>query len=215
MPVRQAPIRCSGGAYGRKTWGATFLDLAVIGGSLDNSSRRNIFGGLAAQVANANYGGWFINPSLSFGRTFDVNPLGITVTPALKVRYVDAHFDGYMESGSTANLTVNGRDFAAWEERAELTFADTAKWGASRITGRVTIGGLAQQRTGGGLVDIAFLGQSFLASTPDRASITGGFGSAGIDWQIGNLTVFATGEAMASDDSSRVYSGRGGVRLNW
>jgi len=35
-----------GGAYGRKMWGGTFLDLAVIGGNLANTNVRNIGGGL-------------------------------------------------------------------------------------------------------------------------------------------------------------------------
>ncbi|WP_170631298.1 autotransporter domain-containing protein, partial [Acinetobacter baumannii] len=45
-----------GGAYGRKTGGANFLDLAVIGGSLDNTTVRNIGGGLALLSASATYG---------------------------------------------------------------------------------------------------------------------------------------------------------------
>jgi len=205
-----------GGGYGRKTWGATFLDLAVIGGNLDNRNARTINGGLAVQTATASYGGWFVDPSLTLGRRIDIDGRGFTVTPAIKARYVAAHFDGYTETGSTANLTVAGRDFQAWEERAELTFANsTMMANGSRVTARVAGGILGQQRSSGGLVNIALLGQSFLAATPDRASIAGGYGSAGIDWQMGRVTLFAAGEATYSNDVARSYAGKGGVRVGW
>ncbi len=205
-----------GGAYGRQTWGGTFLDLAVIAGNLDNANVRNISGGLAFQTATASYGGWFVDPSLTAGRRFDIDGRGFTITPAVKARYLAAHFDGYTETGSSANLTVAGRNFQAWEERAELTFANTSTMGnGNRVTARVTIGALAQQRSAGGQVNIALLGQNFLAATPDRGSITGGFGSAGLDWQMGNVALFALGEATSTNDSTRTYAGKGGVRVSW
>jgi outer membrane autotransporter protein len=183
-----------GGAYGRKMWGATFLDLAVIGGNLDNTSARNIGDGLALQTATASYGGWFVDPSLTVGHRIDIDGRGFAITPAMKLRYVAAHFDGYTETGSAANLTVAGRDFQAFEERAEITFANTLTMAnGSHLTGRVTGGILGQQRSTGGEVNIALLGQSFLAATRDRGSIAGGYGSAGLDWQMGKLTLFAAG----------------------
>ena len=132
-----------GGAYGRFTRGSTFLDLAVIGGNLNNSNARTIAGGLALQTATASYGGWFVEPAMTLGQRIEIDQRGFTITPAVKARYVEAHFDGYTETGSTANLTIGGRDFQAWEERAEITFANTGMIGANRITARVT-GGLAR-----------------------------------------------------------------------
>jgi hypothetical protein len=208
-----------GGAYGRKMWGGTFLDLAVIGGNLANTNVRNIGGGLGLVSANASYGGWFIDPSLAFGHRFDVNlvPGNFTITPAVKVRYLDAHFDGYAESGAgVANLVVAGRDFQAWEERAELTFANSfTVAGGHRVMVRVTGGALAQQRSAGGQVNIALLGQNFLAATPDRGSISGAFGGAGLDWQMGNVTLFASGEATGTNDSTHTFAAKGGARMSW
>jgi uncharacterized protein with beta-barrel porin domain len=207
-----------GGAYGRKMWGGSFLDLAVIGGNLANTNVRNIGGGLGLASANASYGGWFINPSLAFGHRFDVDLHGnFTITPAVKVRYVDAHFDGYTETGAgAADLVVAGRDFQAWEERAELTLANTFTVGSGhRVMVRVTGGALAQQRSAGGQVNIVLVGQNFLAAAPDRGSITGAFGGAGLDWQIGNVTLFASGEATGTNDSTRSYAAKGGARMSW
>ena len=204
-----------GGAYGRLTRGSTFLDLAVVGGSLDNSSARAIAGGLAPQIATASYGGWFVDPAMMLGHRIDIDQRGFTITPALRVRYVAAHFDGYTETGSTANLTIDGRDFQAWEERVEITFANTRMIGASRVTARVTGGFLGDQRSTGGQVNIALLDQNFLAATPDRGSIAGGYGSAGLDWQIGRVTLFAAGEATYTNDATKIYAGKGGVRVAW
>lgn len=206
-----------GGAYGRRNWGGTFLDLAVIGGNLDNSNIRNIGGGLAFATANASYGGWFVMPSMMLGQRIDINRSGLTVTPAVKVRYVAARFDGYSESGAgVANLTVASRDFQAFEERAEITLANTSTLAnGSRVTARVTGGMLGQQRTGGGEVNVALIGQNFIATTPDRSSVAGGYGSAGLDWQIGNVTLFSAGEATYTNDAARTYAGKGGVKVSW
>jgi len=206
-----------GGAYGRKTWGANFLDLAVIGGSLDNTTVRNIGGGLALLSASATYGGWFISPSLVAGRRIDIDGRGFTVTPALKVRYVDVHFDGYAETGAgAADLTVADRDLRALEERAEVTFANSSTTANGNLaTVRVTGGVLGQQRTAGGQVNVALLGLNFLAATPDPAKVTGAYGAVGLDWRMGRVTLFAAGEYSYTNDTARSYAGKGGVHVGW
>jgi outer membrane autotransporter protein len=204
-----------GGAYGRFTQGGTFLDLALIGGTLDNSSARPVAGGLALQTATASYGGWFLDPAMTLGHRIEIDQRGFTITPAIKARYVAAHFDGYTETGSTANLTIGGRDFQAWEERAEVTLAKTGMIGVVSVTARVSGGIVGQQRSTAGQVNIALVGQNFLAATPDRGRVAGGYGSAGLDWQIGRATLFAAGEATYANDATRTYAGKGGVRMAW
>lgn len=203
-----------GGVFSRKMFDTTFIDIALIGGYLDNKSTRNIGGGLALQTARADYNGWFVNPSATIGRRFGLAN-GVSVTPALKLRYVATHFSGYTETGSTANLTVGARDVQALEERAELTAAAVKLFGANRLTYRITGGALAQQRTGDGAVDLTLLGQSLIATTPDQKTVFGGYGGIGLDWQFGRTTLFAAGELTAANDSSKTISGKGGVRVSW
>lgn len=203
-----------GGIFSRKMFDATFIDLALVGGYLDNKSTRNIGGGLALQTARADYTGWFLNPSATIGHRFGLGN-GVSVTPALKLRYVATHFGGYTETGSTANLTVGARDVQALEERAELTAAMVKQFGASRLTYRITGGALAQQRTGDGAVDLTLLGQNLVATTPDQKTVFGGYGGIGIDWQFGRTTIFAASEFTAADDSSKTISGKGGLRVAW
>lgn len=204
-----------GGLYSRSMFGATFLDLALIGGRLDNTSQRNIGSGLALETARATYDGWFVNPSLALGHRFAFDH-GVTVTPALKLRYVAAQFDGYTETGSSANLTAGDRAMRAFEERAEVTLANTHTFGnGSRLGVRVTGGVLAQQRTGDNTVNIALIGQNFIASTPDKQNVFGVYGGAGLDWQLGRMALFAAGEITGMNDNVTTFTGKGGTRVAW
>ncbi len=203
-----------GGVYARTFLGTSFLDLALIGGTLDNDSKRNIGGGLAFETASASYNGWFINPALTLGHSF-VFDRGFSITPALKARYVAAHFDGYTETGSTTNLAVAGRDVQAFEERAEVTFASVQHWDASRLIFRATGGVVAQQRTGDSAVNVILVGQNFIAATPDASSVFGAYGIAGFDWQVGRVALFASGEVTGMNDKTTTFAGKGGMRVVW
>lgn len=203
-----------GGLYARRLFGASFVDLALIGGRLENTSSRNIGGGLSFETARAIYGGWFLNPSLALGHRFALDG-GFSLTPALRLRYVAAHFDGYTENGSTANLTVGDRNVQGLEERAEISLARTSLVGDTRLTVRASGGALAQQRTGDSAVNVILLGQNFVAATPEKASVTGLFGGGGIEWQFGSIALFASGEAVSMSDATRSYAGKGGLRVGW
>jgi len=203
------------GLYARASYGASFLDLALIGGALDNKSRRNIGGGLAPETAEASYRGWFVNPSLALGHRYTLDEI-TTLTPALKLRYVAAHFNGYTETGSSANLAVAGRDVQTLEERAELTLAKVYRLGSEqRLVTRLSGGVLAQQRVGDSSVNVALAGQNFIAATPERSSVVGGYAGIGLDWQAGRTILFASGEAIALDDSTTSFAGKGGLRVLW
>ena len=116
-----------GGLYARYLWGASFLHAAVQGGGSRNDSTRNninnnlVAGGL--ETATASYNGWYVSPELRLGHHVALgHVLGAqhTLTPSLQVRYLYGSFGSYTETGSTANLTVNGQTVQTFEERAEL-----------------------------------------------------------------------------------------------
>lgn len=204
-----------GGVYARTLLGAGFLDLAFIGGQLDNSSKRNVGGGLNLETATADYGGWFVNPAVTLGYRYAIAN-GVTLTPAIKVRYLKSQFDGYTETGSSANMTVSGWDSAVFEERAEVSLASVQYFGGdNRILFRMTAGALAQQRQGDSNIGLTFAGQSLFAVAPDQRRVNGWYGSAGFDWQRGPFAVFASGEITDTSDSAVTYSGKGGLRMVW
>ncbi len=201
------------GVYGRLLRGASFLDLSLIGGRLDTTATRNSQGGLGPTTATASYTGWFINPALALGHRFAIGS-GFTLTPAVRVRYVGAQFDGFTESGPSATLTVGGRTLQAVEERAELTLARVDRLGGHRLTSRIGGGVLGQQHSGT-TVNVSLLGRDFVVTSSGQKNITGYFGTAGLDWQVGHATLFAAFEATATNDKARTYVGTGGIRVVW
>jgi uncharacterized protein with beta-barrel porin domain len=85
-----------------------FVDLALLGGHTGNRTPRNVNNNLLAnglKVATASFGGWFVSPEIAAGYRYDVLP-GWTLTPAARLRYLAASYDGFTESGSTANLSA-------------------------------------------------------------------------------------------------------------
>jgi uncharacterized protein with beta-barrel porin domain len=202
-----------GGLYARALFGASFVDFALIAGQLDNTSQRNISGGLAMETARASYKGWFVNPALTIGHRFALDG-GLTLTPALKVRYVGARFDSYTETGSSANLTVGAQTLGTVEERAELTLAHVHTASPEqRASFRITGGVLGQHRAGDGSVDLALLGQNFIGALPGKADVFGLYAGSGIDWQIGGVGLFAAGDITRTNDSTTTLSARAGLRV--
>lgn len=116
-----------GGVYGRHTFGASFLDVSLLGGYSRNASTRNINnnmipGGL--EYAKAAFDGWFISPEIAYGYRYAFNNEW-SLTPAARLRYLATMLGGYTETGSTANLTVNARTLQNIEERGDLTLTRT------------------------------------------------------------------------------------------
>jgi len=136
------------------------------------------------------------------------------VTPAARVRYVAATFDGFTESGSTANLTAASRTLQNVEERGDLTLTRTmtTDFGQSRIS--VYGGVLGLQRTGGDAVNAVLLGQALAFAMPGKSSIGGAYVGGGFDWRTrAGISMFAAGEYLAMSDSSSTITGKGGLRI--
>jgi hypothetical protein len=68
------------------------------------------------ESTTASFGGWFVSPEIAYGYRY-VLTCDWSLTPAARVRYVAAQFDGFTESGSTANA----RTLQKVEERGDLT----------------------------------------------------------------------------------------------
>jgi uncharacterized protein with beta-barrel porin domain len=207
-----------GGIYGRKEFGPMFVDFDVIAGGSSNRSARNINNNLAPgglETASASFGGWFVSPEAAVGYRRDVMP-GLTLTPAARLRYLAAGFDGYTETGSTANLTVGSRIAQALEERGEITLTNTNVSDLGRFQIGATLGVIGQQRVGDGNLNTILLGQALAFASPGKADIAGGFVSGQFDWKTRwGATLFASVECSAYTDSSTIVTGRAGVRIGF
>jgi outer membrane autotransporter protein len=209
-----------GGAYARTRFANTFLHLTVQGGHSGNDTRRQINNNLAAggiETATASFDGWYVSPEAHLGIDHALGAWGgasYTLTPSLRVRYLYASFDGYTETGSTANLTVGSRSVQDFEERGELKFTRTQAFGATAAIATSIYGGvLAVQRIGDTTVDAALLGQAIPFATPGEDNVWGGYGGLGLTWRAERVTVFGAAEYTALSDDSSIVSGRAGLRV--
>ncbi len=206
------------GVYGRKDLGPAFVDFALLGGHTGNRTTRNINNNTLAnglEIATASFGGWFFSPEIAAGYRYDFAP-GWTVTPAGRLRYLAANYDGFTETGSTANLTAGGRTLQNAEERADLTLTRTLLSDAGRFQVGLTAGVLGQQRTGSGTVNAILLGQALAFATPGKSSISGGYAGASLDWRTrSGVSLFAAAEYTAMTDSSNTVTGKAGLRYGF
>jgi outer membrane autotransporter protein len=209
-----------GGAYARYRLASAFLHLTVQGGHSGNDTRRQINNNLVPggiETATASFSGWYATPEAHLGFHHALGIWGgasYTLTPSLRLRYLYASFDGYTESGSTANLTVGTRSVQDFEERGELKFTRTQAFGATAAIATSIYGGvLAVQRVGDTTVDAALLGQAIPFATPGEDNVWGGYGGVGLAWHAERITVFGAAEYTALSDDSSIVSGRAGLRV--
>ncbi|MBX9824420.1 MAG: autotransporter domain-containing protein [Xanthobacteraceae bacterium] len=211
-----------GSAYARYRLANAFLYLAVQGGRSGNDTQRRINNNLVAggiETATASFDGWYVSPEAHFGIHHALGTWGgaaYTLSPSLRVRYLYASFDGYTESGSSANLTVGRRSVQDFEERGELKLTRTETFGATAAIATSIYGGvLAVQRVGNTTVDAALLGQAIPFATPGENNVWGGYGGAGLAWRAERITVFGAAEYTALSDNSAIVSGRAGLRVTF
>jgi outer membrane autotransporter protein len=210
-----------GGTFARWDDRRFFAHAGIQAGGSTNDSRRNINNNLAPggiETATASYHGWYVSPEIKFGIRQWLGDWGggaWTVTPNLRVRYLHGAFDGYTESGSTANLTVAARRVRDLEERGEIKLAHTRMVVPGVLwTGSISGGVLAVQRLGD-TVGATLLGQAIPFAVPGDDRSTGLFAGAGSDWRSGSFSVFIAGDYLALSDDSKVWSGRGGLRMQF
>ena len=137
-----------------------------------------------------------------------------TLTPSLRVRYVAGFFDGYTESGSTANLRVASRTIQDFEERGELKLTRSTKVGPDLLLTSVYLGALGIERAGDTTVDTVLLGASLPFVTPGKSTVGGVLGGGGLEWRTREgIAFFGAAEAILMSDQSTVVSARGGMRV--
>ena len=206
------------GIYGRKDFGPAYVDFALLGGHTGNRTTRNINNNLLAnglEIATASFDGWFISPEIAAGYRYDFAP-GWTLTPAARLRYLAASYDGFTETGSTANLTAGDRSLQNAEERADLTLTRTILGPAGGLQAGLTVGALGQQRTGSGTVNATLLGQALAFATPGKSSLSGGYAGLWFDWRTrGGVSLLAAAEYTAMSDSTNTVTGKAGLRYGF
>jgi outer membrane autotransporter protein len=186
-------------------------------GSISNNSTRGIANNTVAngfQTGTASYGGWFINPQLTYGYRVPLSN-DILMTPRLSVRYVGGSFDGYSESGSEQDLSVGRRAINDLEERAEAEFftLKPVSFGGT-VKSTIGVGAIGLERPGDQTIDTVLLGQNLSFVTPGQASAIAGVVDAGIQYRpAGNVSLVISAEGTAMSDRSYSGAATGGARV--
>jgi hypothetical protein len=186
------------GFSGRKQWGNLFLDFALMGGVMSHDQDRFVNDNLAplgVSFANASFDSRFISPEAGLSMNFDMGH-GLTITPGARLRYAAQWLDGYTESGSNANATVDDRMLGLIEGSAEI--AATQQFDFGSVTARLGI--LSRTSTGDDDVTITLIGvdNTVAFGTDDDVAAYVGLGAS--IHASDNLKLELDGQAVFGDD---------------
>lgn len=194
-----------GGLYADFTAGGSFIDLAVTGGLTRQSSERAIANNLVAggiDYASADYDGLFISPSATLGTAVALAN-GASLIPSLRARYAGMFLDGYEESGSAADLSVDSRNLHVFDLRAQLAYAlETKEASDGALNAMLRIGGDASFANNGN-VQASVLGNSLNIST-GCGNTLGGFVGADFDFETKSGTNYFFTAELGYDNSKAV-----------
>ncbi len=178
------------GLYGGTRNGAFWISASLMGGHTDFSSDRTVANNTVAgglETATADYGGYFVSPSVTVGRA-----MGERTEVSFGAAYAGLFLDGYTETGSVANLSVASRDVHVAAVRAELRYlAKRQQTGNGTVSVETWAGVDGFFNLGGDDVTAALAGTTlnFPASFADSTAI--GFAGIGINhkpdngnWQV-------------------------------
>lgn len=122
--------------YGRKSFGSLFVDVGLSAGiSTDNETMRFVNDNLAplgVSYAMGNSDSFWVSPEITIGSQIATSSKW-TFSPTAKLRYAAEWFDGYTETGPSAdaNATVADRMIAFGEARLELAASRNVQFGGA------------------------------------------------------------------------------------
>lgn len=199
------------GLYGQYAEDDWVINGALATGYVSYDSERLVTDNLAGvEVAQADYDGIYISPSVSVMRIFD-RGTGFSWRPSAELNYTYARLDSYEETGTTsANLNVGSRNASVLNTRLQLA----AHQELANNEGEVEIrGGISHSTYGSDDIDISMdgFGSTNYAMT-GTDNITGAYISAGICQHVNkNLNVIADIEYNHGSDDDRAFSGYVGI----
>ena len=177
-----------------------FVDFYAAVGMLGTDSERtvannSIDGGL--YTSSATEDGVFFNPAVTIGA--DLDTANGILTPSLRLRYTALKLDGYAETGSSDELTVDARTVHELEIRAQAALALTpVATEAGEVSWTLRAGADAIDRRGD--VSAKLLGQDITFASAAAGTLYRGFAGADLDYALtGGGSVFSDLEVRVDD----------------
>jgi len=148
------------GVYGRSELGIVDLDYALLGGLNGHHSERHIVNLGRDETALADYGSWFVSPSVGLAVPVLTTSNG-ELRVASRLSYVGGRVEGYDEAGSNVNLSVGSQQIGVVDARFGL---DGTIWSPAsaglEVTFTANAGLFVQSNLGGTATPVSFLGQT-------------------------------------------------------
>jgi len=188
------------GIFGSTKLNKVVIDYALNGGYMDHKDKRFVNDNLASDgisFADASYNSTWIAPELKVSLPYQIAG-GLTATPNINLRYAHQSIDGYTESGSNANASVNSRTIGSAEGRVGFMLSKDMDRG--RISAHVDY--LRRQATGDDKVRVSMIGDSQDVSFYTKDLNAAVFG-ADVRFNITkDFVLDATGNYMLGDNVS-------------
>ena len=104
--------------------------MALLGGWAGFESNRQV----GIDHANADFNGWYINPSLTVGSDIESAFLEDNLQATARISYTGLFVQGYTESDMANPLTVDGREVYQFNARAQLTLPKSMHHADGKLT---------------------------------------------------------------------------------
>jgi hypothetical protein len=177
------------------------IEAAFLVGQLEHDNSRLVNDNLkrnGVDYAEANYNSFWLSPEISVGTDLEIIN-EFVLTPTIRGRYAVQWFDGYTETGSDANATVDEQNAAVGELVAEL--AATKAFDFGTVTGRAGV--LGRFGMGDEEVNVTMIGTTNAISTDNTDIVAGFVGLETSVWLSDNTALNVAGQAMIGDDVTR------------
>lgn len=118
------------GVNGARDFGAMTIDAGITGGRIGRDASRFVndntalTGGLTLgeSLARSSYGSWFVAPELGVSATLGSSE-GWSLTPGARLRYAGQWTEGFTETGSAANATVDALALGLFDASVQVALA--------------------------------------------------------------------------------------------
>ncbi|HYD16057.1 MAG TPA: autotransporter outer membrane beta-barrel domain-containing protein [Hyphomicrobium sp.] len=206
------------GAYARFAASRLVVDFSVTGAWSSSDGARLVAvnaGSSPFETARSDYDGWILSPAISVGWLVPAGE-GAMIVPAIKVRGQFMEFDGYTESGSSANATIAARDLDHVEGRFEVGFhKDVGGTDFAAMSVRAKAGVSVLERFGDEDVEAQLLGTALTFSSGAADSEIGGYVGLGFDAALTPaVTLFGDSEMLLSGEAQSI-AGSIGLKANF
>ena len=210
-----------GGLYASREAGRARIDAAVTVGLSNHDTRRSIANNQVAggvETAKSDHDAVFVSPEITVS-TAVAGALGgaMTLKPSLRLRYAGLFQEGYSETGSSSNLTVDNRDVHILDARTQIAVPMSLKSDEhGMLSTELRAGVDARTSLGSDRVDAVLIGQNISFDPGGEDNVLSAFAAAAFAMAFTNaLSITGSLEGGYGTDDTARATARLGARVDF